>query len=322
MVEQLRPHAIQHPLSHFGHRDGLHVIGPEVQQGDTEEGEADNVQVPHDATVDPPVNPQHDHQGEAHVCRRVHEHRDQAHQGVFFVQHNIGEQALDYSIVIDLAHDRFIAQLVRGRSIHAPGVRPAPAAQHVTTTAAHLLHSSVIPYHRSLLYLLFLGTQLDLINVLVDTTLGHELVVRPPFDNLTILQHQDEVSLSHRAQAVRHNKRGAAVHHRDHGLVDAPFRFHVNAGGGVIEDQDWGVEQDRPGDGEALALSPRQRHPALAYRGIIAVAKTHDLVVQLGDLGRPDHLLKGGMTRPIGDIVTDSGTEEVDVLLHNAHIAP
>ena len=127
---------------------------------------------------------------------------------------------------------------------------------------------------------------------------------------------------AHGAQAVRNDKGRAALHDRDHGLVDAPFRFHIDAGGGVIEDQNRWVEQDRPGDGQALSLPSRQRRAALADPGVIALRKAHDLVMELGNLGCPDHVLKGRIDRPIGDVVTDGGTEEVDILLHNPDIAP
>ena len=87
--------------------------------------------------------------------------------------------------------------------------------------------------------------------------LGHEFLMCPLFHKRTILQHQDEVSSAHSAQAVRNDKRGAALHDCDHGLMDAPLRFHIHAGGRVIQDQDGRVEQDRSGDRQTLALPPR-----------------------------------------------------------------
>src|SRR5215510_13961532 len=44
--------------------------------------------------------------------------------------------------------------------------------------------------------------------------------------------------------------------------------------------------------------------------------------MELGNLGCPDHILKGRINSTIGDVVPDGGTEEIDVLLHNAYIAP
>ena len=74
VVEQLRAYAIQNTLPDSGDGDELEIIGAEVQQGDAEEGEAYDVQAPHLATVDPPVHRKHDHQGNADICHRVHEH--------------------------------------------------------------------------------------------------------------------------------------------------------------------------------------------------------------------------------------------------------
>src|SRR5206468_11291436 len=104
---------------------------------DSKEYKTYNVQAPCYAAVDPPVDPKHNHQREAHVCRRIHEHSDQAEQGVLFVWSDISEQASDHSIVIDLAHDELIAQLIRrSRRIHTPGTGPAPATQDITAPTA------------------------------------------------------------------------------------------------------------------------------------------------------------------------------------------
>src|SRR5262249_28468903 len=163
VIEDLGAHAIQHTLPHSGNSDRLQVIGPEVYQGNAEEDEANNVQAPRDTAVDPPVDPQHNHQQKTHVCRRIHEHSDQAEQRILFVWPDIGEQASDHAIVIDLAHDDLIAQLTCCfRRIYTPGIGPAPATQDIAaaTTPSHLLRSSVVSYHRDFLYALFLGPQL------------------------------------------------------------------------------------------------------------------------------------------------------------------
>src|SRR5215813_647230 len=137
VIEELGAHAVQHPLSHSSNGNRLQVIGPEVHQGDGEEDQAYNVQAPPYTAVNPPVDPQHNHQREAYVCRRIHEHSDEAEQGVLFVWPDIGEQASDHSIVIDFAYDDLIAQLIRrpGR-IHTPGIGPAPATQDITAAPA------------------------------------------------------------------------------------------------------------------------------------------------------------------------------------------
>src|SRR5262245_51838541 len=137
MVEELDAHAIQHTLPHSGNGDRLQVISSEMHQGDGEEDQAYNVQTPSYTAVDPPVDPKHNHQREAHLCCRIHEHSDQAEERVLFVWSDIGEQASDHTIVIDLAHDDLIAQLICCfRRIYTPGIGPAPATQDIAAPAA------------------------------------------------------------------------------------------------------------------------------------------------------------------------------------------
>src|SRR5919109_3404753 len=52
------------------------------------------------------------------------------------------------------------------------------------------------------------------------------------------------------------------------------------------------------------------------------MGETHDLVVELGDLGCPDHIPKRRLDRPVGDVVANGGAEEIDILLHDPDITP
>ena len=47
----------------------------------------------------------------------------------------------------------------------------------------------------------------------------------------------------------------------------------VDRRGGVVEHQDRGVGEHRPRDGDALALATREREPALADHGVVAVRR-------------------------------------------------
>ena len=146
--------------------------------------------------------------------------------------------------------------------------------------------------------------------------------MRTPLHNLAISQHQDEVRFAHRAQAVCNHKGRPPLHHGNHRTMDEAFGFHIDTGRGVVEHQNGGIEQDRPGDGETLLLSARQGDATLADVGVIAVGETHDLIVQLGDLSRLDHIVNIGMGNPVSNVVADRGIEEEHVLLYHAHVAP
>ena len=67
---------------------------------------------------------------------------------------------------------------------------------------------------------------------------------------------------------VGDDERRAAAHDLGQGVADLVLLGGVDRGRGVVEDQDPGVGEDGPGDGDALALSARQRVAPLADLGV------------------------------------------------------
>ena len=65
----------------------------------------------------------------------------------------------------------------------------------------------------------------------------------------------------------------------------------VDRGGGVVEDEDARVGQQRAGDRDPLALAAREREPALADPRVVAVRQLGDEAVRLGAPGRALDLL-------------------------------
>ena len=60
----------------------------------------------------------------------------------------------------------------------------------------------------------------------------------------------------------------------------------VDRGGGVVEDQDTRVGEDRAGDRQPLALATRQREAVLAEQRVVAVGQLADEVVGAGESRR------------------------------------
>ena len=103
---------------------------------------------------------------------------------------------------------------------------------------------------------------------------------------------------------------------------DARLGRRVDRRGGVVEDQDARVGDERTGDRDALALPARQRQAALADHGVVAVRERADEVVRLRAAGR---LLDLGVAR-IGsrerDVVAHRGREQERVLRDRRDRAP
>ena len=58
-------------------------------------------------------------------------------------------------------------------------------------------------------------------------------------------------------------------------LVDAGLDVHVDRARGVVEDQDRRVDQEGARDGDALALTARERVAAFADDGVVALGQAH-----------------------------------------------
>ena len=98
-----------------------------------------------------------------------------------------------------------------------------------------------------------------------------------------------------RAGTVGDDDRGPPLHH-----VAIAARISCSfdgstGGGGVVEHQHPRVGQDRPGDGDALALTARQREAALAEHRVVGVGQPHDEVVRAGEPGGALDLLGRGL---------------------------
>ena len=62
-------------------------------------------------------------------------------------------------------------------------------------------------------------------------------------------------------------------------LLNLVLGSHVDAGRGVVEDEDRGVDEESPGDGESLTLAAGEADAALADMGIVSSRGLLDEVV-------------------------------------------
>jgi hypothetical protein len=78
---------------------------------------------------------------------------------------------------------------------------------------------------------------------------------------------------------------------------------HVDRAGGVVEDEDRRIDEQRARDGDALALAAREGVAALADDGVVALRAAHDELVGVGGAGRRLDLFEGGVRSAVGDVV-------------------
>ena len=140
--------------------------------------------------------------------------------------------------------------------------------------------------------------------------------------DLPALEHDDLVGQGDGREPVGDDERRAPAHDLGQRALDLLLGGRVHRRGGVVEDEDARVGQDRPRDGEALALAARDREPALADHRVVAVGQLGDERVRLRPLRRRHDLITGGIGLGVGDVLVHRGREQERVVGHERDLAP
>ena len=83
---------------------------------------------------------------------------------------------------------------------------------------------------------------------------GEQFGVAAGLDDLAAVDDDDAVGITHRRQAMGDDEHRAALADGPHVVLDDALRLVVQGAGGLVEDEDARVADQRPGDGDALAL--------------------------------------------------------------------
>src|SRR5260370_36332141 len=81
-----------------------------------------------------------------------------------------------------------------------------------------------------------------------------QFLVSAALDNLTAFQHQDLIGTSNRRKPVRDHERRAPAARLTQSVLNQGFTFAVQAGSCLIKDQQFGVGENSPRDGDTLSL--------------------------------------------------------------------
>ncbi len=156
----------------------------------------------------------------------------------------------------------------------------------------------------------------------VERGRGEQLGVGAVGHDAAALEQDDPVGQADGRQPVGHDQRGAALHEHAQGVVDLLLHLDVDGAGGIVEHQDGRVDEQGPGDGDALALAPRQRVAALADHGVVALGQVADELVGPGGSRRRLDFGEVGVGTPVGDVVADRHREQERLVEHDADVGP
>ena len=93
------------------------------------------------------------------------------------------------------------------------------------------------------------------------------------------------VGVADGGDAVGDEDGGASLHDLAEMVEDFVFGVGVDAGEGVVEDQDAGAAEEGAGYGGALLLASGEGDAALAYRGVVAFGETFYVLGDVGGFG-------------------------------------
>ena len=142
------------------------------------------------------------------------------------------------------------------------------------------------------------------------------------FQHTALVEHDDVVRVLDRGQAMRDHQRGAVLHQSLHGFLDQALRFGIQRAGGLVEDQDRRVLEDRARDGDALALATGDQRPALPDRAVQPARQLADELPSVGGArGGDDVLLARVCHLAIGDVFGNGAVENHHVLTDPADLA-
>src|SRR5215831_11392601 len=147
-----------------------------------------------------------------------------------------------------------------------------------------------------------------------------QLAMRTTLDDAPIFQKKDRIGQFGMAQIVRYDKGGGTVVQPLEGGQDFFLVMFIQTGHGFIENQNRRFSNRRAGNRYSLALSLRERHPALAEYGIVALRQSGYEIVRVGQSRRGLNLFKACPLRAKGNVVAHTGREQDIILQNNADL--
>ena len=126
----------------------------------------------------------------------------------------------------------------------------------------------------------------------------------------------------HGGEPVRDDEHRAMRHQTVDRLLHQPLGLGVERAGGLIENEDRGIAEQRPCNRDSLALATGEPRAALAQQRAIALGEAHDELVRVGRARRGTHLVERHILQAVGDIREHAVVEEHRFLRHDPHEPP
>ena len=149
------------------------------------------------------------------------------------------------------------------------------------------------------------------------------VVIAAPFEEVQVLallhdfavpDHQDEVCFPDGAEAVGDEEGGAVPEKMVDGGLDQLLGLGVDGGGGLVQDENSGVGQHRPGEGDQLLFPSGEPVAALAHVAVPALFQFGHHGVSGDGPGGGLNLFVCGVQAAVADVLPDRAREEMGIL--------
>src|SRR4029079_11085453 len=156
--------------------------------------------------------------------------------------------------------------------------------------------------------------EIALAELCVAASHGEEFVVFAPLDDAPAIEDEDLVGMADGGEPVGDDEAGAARHEAIEGALDEALGLGIDAGGGLIEDEDGRILQQGAGDGDALLFADAELYTALADDGGKLLGESLDEVAGIGGAEGGPELGIGVVGIAEAEIIADAPIEEEALL--------
>ena len=134
------------------------------------------------------------------------------------------------------------------------------------------------------------------------------------FYDPAMIQYKDCIGSHNRFQAMRNHHHGAILHQTTDRLLDFRLVFRVKRCRCLVQQNDWGIFQNRSCDGDSLLLTAGKRRPAFSDNRLKSIRHPHNKVVTIGQPRRAFNFLLRGIFFSITNIIRNAILEQIDIL--------
>ena len=165
-----------------------------------------------------------------------------------------------------------------------------------------------------------MAVELQVVEPAVVAALREELRVRAGFLDHAVFEDDDLVGFLDGGKAVRDGEHGAAFGQSLERFLDVLLGLGIERAGGLVEEQDGGVFEQRAGDAEPLLLPAGEHAAFVADDRLVALLLREDELVGVGQFRRRLDLRARGVEPAVADVREDGVVEKEGVLIDHRDV--